>query len=177
MKNYWILTILIISFASCKTIKTVPINNETTIHERLVAVAVPQDSASIEIQFTVEPQTIKSIDTSWHWWNLIPNPVPLSKIAIADYSETKSKNVETSFKVKDNKVSMSFKTTRDTVYIPVTDTLRKKEVPVIIPEIKLVEKKLSWLQRTLIYSGITAYLILILFVIFKIIKVWLLKKI
>lgn len=175
MKNYLILIILIISLASCKTIKTVPITNETTIHERLVAIAIPQDSASIEIQFTVEAQP--SIDTNWGWWNLIPNPVPISKIAISDYSEVKSKNVETSFKVKNNKVSMSFKTTRDTVYVPVSDTLSKKEVPVIIPELKLVEKKLSWLQRILIYSGIAVYLVLILFVIFKIIKVWLLKKI
>lgn len=169
MKNYWILIVLIISFASCKTIKTLPLNNETTIHERLVAVAVPQDSASIEIQFTVEAQPRKSIDTSFHWWNLIPNPVPLSKIAISDYSEVKSKNVETSFKVKDNKVSMSFKTTRDTVYIPVSDTLRKKEVPVYITKEVKVKQKLSWVQRTFMYSGIGFWLLLIIIIIIKII--------
>lgn len=169
MKNYWILIVLIISFASCKTIKTVPLNNETTIHERLVAVAVPQDSASIEIQFTVEAQPRKSIDTSFQWWNLIPNPVPLSKIAISDYSEVKSKNVETSFKVKDNKVSMSFKTTRDTVYIPVSDTLRKKEVPVYITKEVKVKQKLNWFQRTFMYSGIGFWLLLIIIIIIKII--------
>ena len=169
MKNYWILIVLIISFASCKTFKTVPLNNETTIHERLVAVAVPQDSASIEIQFTVEAQQRKSIDTGYSWWNLIPNPVPLSKIAISDYSEVKSKNVETSFKVKDNKVSMSFKTTRDTVYIPVSDTLSKKEVPVYITKEVKVKQKLNWFQRTFMYSGIGFWLLLIIIIIIKII--------
>lgn len=169
MKNYWILIVLIINFASCKTIKTVPLNNETTIHERLVAVAVPQDSASIEIQFTVEAQPRKSIDTGYGWWNLIPNPVPISKIAISDYSEVKSKSVETSFKVKDNKVSMSFKTTRDTVYIPVSDTLRKKEVPVYITKEVKVKQKLNWFQRTFMYSGIGFWLLLIIIIIIKII--------
>lgn len=176
MKNYLILIISIISLASCKTIKTVPIKDETTIHERVVSVPVPQDSASIQIQFSVESQK-KLVDSNWGWWSLIPNPVPLSKIAISDYSEVKSKNVETSFKLKDNKVSIAFKTTRDTIRVVVTDTLRKKEIPVIITKEKLVEKKLSWLQRSLIYSGIALYVLIILIVLFKILKVWLLKRI
>lgn len=169
MKNYWIAIVLIISFAACETIKTVPIVNETTIHERLVAVAVPQDSASIEIQFSVEAQPRKSIDTGFGWWNLIPNPVPLSKITISDYTEVKSTNVETAFKVKDNKVSMSFKTTRDTVYIPVSDTLRKKDVPIYITKEVKVKQKLNWFQRTFMYSGIGFWVLLIIIIIIKII--------
>jgi hypothetical protein len=176
MKNYLTLIILIISFAGCKTIKTVSVKDETTIHERVVTIPVPQDSATIQIQFSVESPK-KAVDTNWGWWSLIPDPIPMSRIAISDYSEVKSKNVETSFKLKDNKVSIAFKTTRDTIRVVVTDTLRKKEIPIIITKEKMVEKRLSWLQRSLIYSGIAFYILIILIVLFKILKVWLLKKI
>ena len=169
MKNYLILIISIISLSSCGSIKQVPIKDETTIHERVVTVAVPQDSASIEIQFSVEAQPRKSIDTGFGWWNLIPNPVPLSKITISDYTEVKSKNVETSFKVKDNKVSISFKTTRDSARVVVSDTLRKKEVPVIVKKEVKVKQKLNWFQRTFMYSGIGFWVLLIIIIIIKII--------
>lgn len=169
MKSYLILIISIISLSSCRSIKQVPITNETTIHERVVTVPVPQDSASIVINFTIDPAagSIVKNDTIPGWFSLlIPKP---SKFRIADYTETKSKNVETSFKVKDNKVSISFKTTRDSARVVVSDTLRKKEVPVIVPKEVKVKQKLNWFQRTFMYSGIGFWVILIIIIIVKLI--------
>lgn len=172
MKNYLILIISIISLSSCGSIKQVPIKDETTIHERVVTVAVPQDSASIEINFTVDPVagSVVKNDTVPGWFSLLfPKPVPISKLAIADYTETKSKNVETSFKVKDNKVSISFKTTRDSARVVVSDTSRKKEVPVIVTKEVKVKQKLNWFQRTFMYSGIGFWVVLIIIIIVKLI--------
>ena len=111
---------------------TVPIR--TVINDRLVSVALPQDSALIRM--------ILSCDS-------------MNNVLVTQLETVKSTGVQTSFKKESNVVEIRYKTVRDTAYLRVTDTVRQE--PVVVE----VEKKvnyLRWWQKALCVVGLLSIL-------------------
>lgn len=150
MKNIigLLVIILIVSCKVQKPIKEIPVQYREVITTRLVPVINPQDSANITALFYCDST---------------------NNVILKELSEVKSKNVNSQSSYNNGRLSHKFVTKHDTVYVTVTDTVKSKDIPVIVNVPFEVNKITGW-QWFQIYSGRTALILLLLFIGWKTLK-------
>ncbi len=147
MKALLIASLLIIAF-SCKSPAPVivPVRTTTTVQARPVQVRFQPDSLALSALFRCDSN---------------------NRVILDDYSELFSKymNLNTTFQQQADgsmKANINAKAQKpDTLFI-VRDTTITQEVPVYVPT--PTKKPLTWLQRTLIYSGIAFWVFVFIYV-------------
>jgi len=149
--KHFLLLILCLALFSCKTKQAAvipPAEFKEKVVERLVPYRVPADSA----QF----YALLACDS-------------LNNVILKEFSEFKSKGMESSFSLIQNKLSYGVHNRIDTVYIKVADTTRVSKIPypVEIP-VKVNElTKFQTFQIKVAWGTEIVLLCLILFGIFK----------
>lgn len=150
MKN--IALIILIMFAvACKTKAPVmvPVRTTTTVEARPVTVSFKPDSLALSALFRC--------DSNY-------------QVVMSDYSElyTDYMNLHSTFQQQpDGGILVKVKATAqhpDTTFI-LNDTTIYQEVPIIVNVEVPVEKPLTWLQRSLIYSGIALWVLVTFFIV------------
>ena len=143
MKSVLILLIAIALF-SCnrQTLpQQVPVKSTELIRERLVPVPAPGDSSLLTALFACDS---------------------LNNVYLKQINEQKGKSVMSDVKFENNRMIYKTVYKHDTLYVPVRDTIRETEVPIMVP---VEVNKLKWWQKALAWSGAAfllygAYLIL-----------------
>lgn len=128
-----IFCIVLIACQSNPPQRQVPITESEQINNRLEAVALPADSATLIALFECDS---------------------LNNVILRQLSDEKTKGWQSFFSFYNGLLKYNLKQPPDTVYVPVTDTTRYKEIPVEVPvpyeveKIVKVEKELSTWQKT-----------------------------
>jgi len=142
-----ILLLLIISLmCSCRTAKQASTSTETKydsiVVEKLVPYALPEDSAKIRALLECDKN---------------------GKVVLKWFDEEHSKRMSLQFSLDSlGNLLTSAKTEPDTVYLPQTTiNVGKKSVSQSVVTVP-VEKKLSWWQTTLIWTGVIAWIVTII---------------
>jgi len=147
MKNILIL-FLVLLFVGCKTQQYIPVETKTVIQERLVPVEVPADSSSYFALLECDS---------------------LNRVFIKQLSESKTSNVTESFKLKNNQLSVNFKSQPADVKVVVRDSIVTQQIPYPVKGDTQIVFEQHWWQETFMWIGI-AFLILIIILI--IIRIW-----
>lgn len=142
--KYILFILMIVSLAACRMLKYVPVETKTEIRERIVEVPVPADSSSIVALLECDS---------------------LNRVYIKRLSEKQTSNVTQSIKLKDNMLSVAFKSDPKDVKAIVKDSLVYKEVPYPVPGPTKYVYKMYWWQEMLMYIGILALIALLLIII------------
>lgn len=117
---------LVLIVSSCKApqpVSQVPIVEREKIVERLVPVTLPADSTALFALFECDS---------------------LNNVIMKQLAEHKSKGVESDFSFSDGRFDYNAKTKPDTVYIPVIDSTKYKEIPVEVERIVKVNELTKW---------------------------------
>lgn len=133
MKNVLILLIAITLF-SCnrKTLpQQVPVKSTELVRERLVPVPVPGDSSLMSALFACDS---------------------LNNVYLRAISERKGKSIETGVSFENNRLIYKTVYKHDTILVPVTDTIRETEVPIMV-EAPVEVNRLKWWQKALSCAG------------------------
>lgn len=133
MKKVLILLIAVTLF-SCnrKTLpQQVPVKSTEVIKERLVPVPVQGDSSLLSALFACDS---------------------LNNVYLYALSEQKGKRVETETKFENNRLVYKTVYKHDTILVPVTDTIRETEAPIMV-EVPVEVNRLKWWQKTLAWAG------------------------
>lgn len=128
--------LVIILMFGCKTaqvppIKEVPIQYKEKIVERLVPVELPADSTNLLALFECDST---------------------NKVILKELTEAKSKRIQSLFSFNDGLLKYNAKAIPDKAYVPVKDTSKEKEVPVIV-NVPFEVNKLTDIQIIEIYAG------------------------
>lgn len=145
---FLLVTLLLFSCKSPQPVSQVPIVEREKIVERLVPVAVPADSTAIFALFECDS---------------------LNNVIMKQLAEHKSKGVESDFSFNDGRFNYNAKTKPDTVYIPVADSVKYKEIPVEVVRTVKVNELTRW-QTIRMHIGDATIAILGFALVFFIIK-------
>ncbi|MDY0200965.1 MAG: hypothetical protein RBR40_08255 [Tenuifilaceae bacterium] len=145
MKNIVVLIVLMGIVSSCSRhtapVVEVPVKTVEITRERLVTWVVPADSSYLSLLLECDS---------------------LNNVIVKELSEQKGKNTSTDFSISNNKVVYKTIYKRDTIYVPVTDTIIIKDRPIKI-EIPVEVNRLTWWQQTLVWAGgVLLFLVLII---------------
>lgn len=133
MRNLLFLLIAITLF-SCnrKTLpQQVPVKSTELVRSRLVPVPVPGDSSLLSALFACDS---------------------LNNVYMKEISERKGKSIETGLTFENNRLIYKTVYKHDTILVPVTDTIRETEVPIMV-EVPVEVNKLKWWQKSLAWAG------------------------
>jgi hypothetical protein len=154
----WVFCVLLIS---CKTFAPaeIPVRTETVIRERLVAVEVPADSATV--------LALLECDS-------------LNNVRLVELNELKSKRVESDFNMASNTqkqtaLNYSVRVVHDTVRVAARDSIVYKDVPLRVEAPVEVNRITGW-QWFQIWMGRIFILALVLVLGFEVITKTVLKK-
>lgn len=130
-----VLTLLIaIALFSCnrKTLpQQVPVNSTELVRERTVPVPVPGDSSLLSALFACDS---------------------LNNVYLQAISEQKGKRVESGVKFENSRLLYKTIYRHDTILVPVTDTIRETEIPLMV-EVPVEVNRLKWWQKALAWAG------------------------
>lgn len=135
---------------SCRTRRNeIPLQTRTTVKDRDVTVAATQDSASLRALFECDSNR---------------------RVVQRGYDELKSKGLGSSIQIVpqvDGKMSLTYrvKTNNQDTHVTAHDSIVYQDVPIYKDVTVEVERKLTWFQKTLIYTGAAAWIFLLLFII------------
>lgn len=133
MKNAIIL-LLAIALASCNKHalpRQIPVLSTELVHERLVAVPVPADSALLTALFACDS---------------------LNNVYLLQISDQMGKSIEGHVNFENNRLIYKTIYRHDTIHVPVTDTIRKEGVPYLV-EVPVEVNRLKWWQEALVWAG------------------------
>ena len=153
MKTQIFILLLLLLLASCRTQKPVvevPVLTKIVVKDRAIDVSFVPDSASIKALFVCDSN---------------------NQVICTELYELKSKFMNTGTGVISNaNGSLSFNynahTNQPNKQVTAHDSIVYQDKPIYLPGAAYaVEKSLSWLQKTLIYTGAAAWIILLLFIV------------
>ncbi|WP_321479983.1 hypothetical protein [uncultured Bacteroides sp.] len=142
--------LMLATLCSCRTAKQTSTSTETkydsVVVEKLVPYALPEDSARIRALLECDKN---------------------GKVVLKWFDEEHSKRMRLQFSLDSlGNLMTTAKTEPDTVYLPQTTiNVGKKSVSQSVVTVP-VEKELSWWQKTLIWTGVIAWLVAILFFVY-----------
>ncbi len=133
----WLLIIVLMLFiGGCKTtppiVQQVPVGSDTLIRQRPVPVVPKADSSLME--------ALLGCDS-------------LNRVVLRELREQKSNSTSTSFNI-DSTGRIEYRTVYrpDTIYVTVTDTIIRKEMPVMVPVVQEINR-LTWWQKLFAWTG------------------------
>lgn len=122
MKQFLFILLAVLLLAGCKSRppqRQVPIVEKEQIRERQVPVAIPADSMTLKALFECDS---------------------LNNVVLKQMSDNATAAWQTAFEFYNGLFSLKIKQPPDTVFVPVVDTTRYKEIPVEVPVPYEVEK-------------------------------------
>lgn len=139
-----LLLLLSVLLAGCGTTPpaTTPVHTTERVVERLVAVPLPADSALLTAYLACDS---------------------LNKVQLIAFAEQKTAGISTAVQLDNNRLRYHSKTVRDTVRVPVIDSMRYKEVPVYVDVVREVNALSGW-QWFQVWAGRIALLLAALWV-------------
>lgn len=141
-----IFLILVLFVVGCKTTQYVPIETKIEVRERIVPVDVPADSSSYFALLECDS---------------------LNRVFIKQLSEKSTANVVQDLQIKDNKLSVKFKSQPENVKVTVRDSIIEREVPYPVKGDTQIVYEQYWYQKALNVIGLLALVILLLIIIIK----------
>lgn len=142
MKKLIYISLFVLLLTSCKVVEYVPIESKVEIKERIVKVDVPADSSSIIALLECDS---------------------LNQVILKQLNEKNTDDAQSNFTLKNNVVSVKFKSNPKPKVI-VRDTTIYKDRPYPVKTEKTVYKT-KWYQDLLMYVGLVALIALLLIII------------
>ena len=150
MKTYYFIAIFLFSGTTgCRSpqpVVAVPVETKTIVHERLIEVPIPADSALVIAYL--------ECDSNFN-------------VLLRQFDEQKTANMTTAMKLDHaGKISYQIVRVRDTVYIAARDTTIYKEIafPVQVP----VKEQMTGFQNFQIWAGRCLMALVVIFILSKI---------
>lgn len=145
---------LLLMLTACNK-KIAPVSNQrTTSHtiDSLKPVVLPSDSSIMRALFECDSA---------------------GKVIMRDYTELKSKGIESSVVYLNGEIRYKNIVKHDTVYVPYRDKAIIQECdPIIVKQVDIQIKPLAWWQRALMWMGGIWIIIIIIFIIWMLRRIW-----
>lgn len=96
------------------------------------------------------------------------------KVILRDYTELKSKGIESSVVYLNGEIKYKNIVKHDTVYVPYRDKAIIQECdPIIVKQVEIQIKPLAWWQEALMWMGAIWLIVIIIFIIWMLRRIWL----